>query len=69
VLIVDDELIIRNGLYHLIPWDKLGISSVFTASCAQEALEIARESKPDILLTDICMPQMDGLEMTSRDEA
>ncbi len=64
VLIVDDELIIRNGLYSLIPWAKLGIEHVYTASCAQEALEIARETRPDIMLTDICMPEMDGLEMT-----
>ena len=64
VLIVDDEQIIRNGLYQLIPWDQIGIGSVFTASCAREALEIARKNKPDILLTDICMPEMDGLEMT-----
>ena len=64
VLIVDDEQIIRNGLYQLIPWESLGIGGVFTASCAREALEIARKNRPDILLTDICMPEMDGLEMT-----
>jgi len=63
VLIVDDEIIIRNGLYNMIPWAKLGISVILTASCAQEALELARENKPDIMLTDICMPEMDGLEM------
>jgi two-component system response regulator YesN len=64
VLIVDDEQIIRNGLYQLFPWERMGIGSVFTASCAREALEIARMNRPHILLTDICMPEMDGLEMT-----
>ena len=64
VLIVDDEIMIRNGLYNMIPWRKLEIDDVRTASCAQEALELARETKPDIVLTDICMPEMDGLEMT-----
>lgn len=64
VLIVDDESIIRNGLYNLIPWAELGIDEVYTASCANEALELARSIKPDIVLTDICMPEMDGLEMT-----
>ncbi|OPX44394.1 putative response regulatory protein [Ruminiclostridium hungatei] len=64
VLIVDDEVIIRNGLYNMIPWKTLEIGEVRTASCAQEALELARETKPDIVLTDICMPEMDGLEMT-----
>lgn len=64
VLIVDDEVMIRNGLYNMIPWKKLEIGDVRTASCAQEALELARETKPDIVLTDICMPEMDGLEMT-----
>lgn len=63
VLIVDDEVMIRNGLYNMIPWKKLEIGDVRTASCAQEALELARETKPDIVLTDICMPEMDGLEM------
>jgi len=65
-LIVDDEVIIRNGLYNMIPWSKLEIDEVRTASSAQEALEIAREEMPDIVLTDICMPEMDGLEMTRR---
>lgn len=64
MLIVDDEIIIRNGLYNMIPWAELGIDDILTASCAQEALLIARENKPNIMLTDICMPEMDGLEMT-----
>jgi two-component system response regulator YesN len=64
VLIVDDEIIIRNGIFRIIQWDKLGIEKVFTASCGKKALEIASAEKPDIMLTDICMPEMDGLEMT-----
>ncbi len=64
MIIVDDEIMIRNGLYNLIPWAELGIDDVYTASCAREALEIARKIKLDIMLTDICMPEMDGLEMT-----
>lgn len=64
VLIVDDEIIIRNGLYKIIQWDKLGIGEVLTASCGKEALKIAKVAKPDIMLTDICMPEMDGLELT-----
>ncbi|PYG87760.1 two-component system response regulator YesN [Ruminiclostridium sufflavum DSM 19573] len=64
VLIVDDEIIIRNGLHKIIGWNKLEISEVLTASCGKEALEIACASKPDIMLTDICMPEMDGLELT-----
>ncbi len=64
VLIVDDEIIIRNGLHKIIEWEKLEIGKILTASCGKEALEIARVEKPDIMLTDICMPEMDGLEMT-----
>lgn len=64
VLIVDDESIIRNGLYNMIPWSDLGVSGVLTASCAKEALKIAQNTELDIMLTDICMPEMDGLEMT-----
>jgi two-component system, response regulator YesN len=48
----------------MIPWAELGIDDIITASCAQEALQLVREKKPDIMLTDICMPEMDGLEMT-----
>lgn len=64
VLIVDDEPIIRNGLKSFIDWGKLGL--VLEGDCAngKEALAVFSKAKIDILITDIKMPVMDGLELT-----
>ena len=65
-LIVDDEAIIRTGIRKVIPWDTLGIDEVFTASNGFEALKIIGEQKPHVLITDINMTEMTGLEMIER---
>ncbi|HHY83317.1 MAG TPA: response regulator [Clostridiales bacterium] len=62
VLIVDDESATREGLRDLLPWKDLGIGSVYTASDGIEALELAAQVKPDIIITDIRMPRMDGIK-------
>ncbi|MGO4537131.1 response regulator transcription factor [Paenibacillus sp. 2TAB19] len=64
VLIVDDEPIIRNGLKSFIDWGGLGL--ILEGDCAngKEALGVLREKPIDILVTDIKMPVMDGLELT-----
>ncbi|WP_028608809.1 response regulator [Paenibacillus harenae] len=64
VLIVDDEPIIRNGLKNFIDWERLGLA--VEADCANglAALDILRSRPVDILITDIKMPVMDGLELT-----
>ena len=66
VLIVDDESIIRRGLKCMIPWTSLGFSEVLEAASAEAALRIAEGTRVDLIITDICMPGMDGLEMTRR---
>lgn len=63
VLIVEDEQIIRKGLEIAIDWLKLGCMVVGTAEDALEGLRLIEEKKPDVVLTDICMPQMSGLQM------
>lgn len=63
VVIVDDEPIIVEGLKRMIKWDKYGCEVVGTASSGQEGIRMVREKNPDILLTDIRMPNMDGLAM------
>ncbi|RKP53065.1 response regulator [Cohnella endophytica] len=61
-LIVDDEFEIREGLRKRIPWGDYGIEEVFAADDGDTALEIALEKKPDLIVTDIKMSRMSGLE-------
>lgn len=61
-MIVDDEEIIKNGIINAVNWDEHGYTIVAQAGDGRRALEIAKETKPDIILTDIFMPIMDGLE-------
>lgn len=63
-LIVDDEKYERLLLSKLIDWETIGISLVGTASSGQEAIEMFRKMRPEIILTDISMPEMDGLELS-----
>lgn len=63
VLIVDDEKMIRMGIKKVIPWPELGVGKVYTAGSAREALELLGEHRPEILITDIRMSEMSGLEL------
>ncbi|HBR02199.1 MAG TPA: DNA-binding response regulator, partial [Ruminiclostridium sp.] len=60
VLIVDDEFLVRLGLKTTIDWEAHGYKIVGEAANGKEALEIFDRLDPDILLTDIKMPFMDG---------
>lgn len=62
LLIVDDEDIIVEGLQLLIPWQELDVV-VMTANSGEEAVEIIRQQKIDILLTDISMDEISGLDL------
>lgn len=66
LLIVDDEPLIRKGIKELIDFQALSIEKVFEVSNGEEALGVFYESKPDIILADINMPKMDGLEFANR---
>lgn len=63
VMIVDDEPIIRVGLRRLIDWEQHGMHLVGEASDGEEALAFLNEHPVDLLVTDIRMPRMDGLEL------
>jgi two-component system response regulator YesN len=63
LLIVDDEPIIADGLYELFEDEKELEFDLFKAYSGDEALRCARRAKIDIVLADICMPDMDGLEL------
>lgn len=63
VVIVDDEPIIVAGLQKIINWEKFDCKVVGTANDGIEGLELIRKERPDILFSDICMPNLDGLAM------
>ncbi len=63
VLIVEDEMLIRVGLKNLINWSGLGMTIVGEAQDGNQGLELYHRKKPDVILTDIKMSGMDGIEM------
>ena len=62
VLLVDDEMYIRKGMYELIDWHRLGMEIAGEAENGLEALKKAECLHPDVIITDIRMPILDGLE-------
>ena len=61
LLIVDDEEIIRKGLKQYMPWEEMKFFITGEAETGAQALEAVRRLRPDVVLCDIRMPQMDGL--------
>lgn len=61
LMIVDDEYLIRQYIRNCINWEEIGYTIVGELGSAQGALRLAEELKPDVVLTDICMPGLDGL--------
>lgn len=64
VFLVEDESIVREGLRDNIPWQQYGYEFVGEASDGEMALPLIQKTKPDVLLTDIKMPFMDGLSLS-----
>lgn len=64
VLIVDDEAAIRAGIRSCIDWEQTGFAVAAEASSAQDALQIVEETEIDLVITDIVMPNTDGLDFT-----
>lgn len=64
VFLVEDESIIRETLRDTVPWTQRGYTFVGEASDGEMALPLIREAKPDVLITDIRMPFMDGLALS-----
>lgn len=66
LLIADDEASIRNGLSTVVPWDQFGVMIVGTVQNGEEAYDIIKKCHPDIVITDIRMPGMSGLELMEK---
>ena len=66
ILIVDDEKMIRMGIKNAMPWEEMSIGEVFTAASAMEAEQIIEEQQPEIMITDISMTEMSGLELVGQ---
>lgn len=66
VMLVDDEAIVRKGIRESIEWEKYDVSIAGEASNGAAALEMIHEVNPDIVITDIRMPLMDGLEFAGK---
>jgi two-component system, response regulator YesN len=66
LLIADDESMTREGIIDRISWSELGISSIMQAEDGLNGLEICTSFEPDIVLTDVRMPRMNGIEMSTR---
>ena len=64
IILADDEQQILYGMKNGIDWESLGFSVVGTAQNGKEALELIEEHHPDLLISDIKMPFMDGLELS-----
>lgn len=66
IMLVDDEEEVRKGIIRKIEWEKLGFQVVGDAENGQDALEKIELLEPDVVMTDIRMPYMDGLTLSAR---
>ena len=64
IFLVEDESIMREGLRDNMPWQQFGYEFVGEAADGETALPLIRRTRPDVLLTDIKMPFMDGLALS-----
>ncbi|HBF38382.1 MAG TPA: hypothetical protein DDW50_13830 [Firmicutes bacterium] len=64
VVLVDDELLVRDLLHKCVNWMDLGMNIVGEAASAYQAIDLMDRLQPDIVFTDICMPSMDGIELS-----
>ena len=64
VLLVDDEEEVIRVIMKKINWEEIGFSVIGYASNGIKALEMVEEFQPDVVMTDIKMPYMDGIELT-----
>jgi Response regulator containing CheY-like receiver domain and AraC-type DNA-binding domain len=66
LIIVEDERLIRNGIEKHVPWEELGVNLVKSSENAEEAIKLCEDFKPDIIISDIMMPGMNGIQLCQK---
>jgi two-component system response regulator YesN len=66
LLIVDDERLTREGLVTALDWPELNIDHIYLAKDGHQGLALARKYQPELILTDVRMPKMDGIKMAEQ---
>ena len=64
LLIADDESFTRQGIVETMPWKDLNIYDIREAFDGENAFEILKDFEPDIILTDVRMPRLNGIELS-----
>lgn len=63
VLLVEDEVFVRESVREIISWEELGFMVIGESGNGTEALELITRDKPDLVLADIVMPGLNGIEL------
>lgn len=66
IMIIDDDIPMLKYLRTIVDWNELGLELVYESSSSVQALEVLEEMKPHMILTDIGLPQMDGIELATK---
>lgn len=66
VLLIDDDALVRMFLRQIIPWESEGFTVVGDARDGEEALALTEQTSPDLILSDVSMPTLDGVELVRR---
>ena len=64
LLLVDDEILVREAIAENIHWRELGYELVSTCENGKEAIAYIKNNKVDVIITDVCMPFIDGIELS-----
>lgn len=66
LIIIDDEKKILDGIAELFPWNNIGFEVTGKYTRARDALKYLEQNRVDVVMTDVCMPDIDGLELTKQ---
>lgn len=66
VLLVEDEVFLRKSIIEIIDWEKEGFTVIGEAGDGVEAFELMKQRQPDLVISDIVMPNMDGIELLKK---